>query len=109
MDVVDVSGVSDISDTDTAPYIVVAFREKVDDNMTREKLLIRAGTGQTFEKFSRSMWDKGHHFYLAGEGRIQHFKKDKKLVIYSMTGEHKLTYILLKEKFPDYHTVWRDG
>merc|ERR1712180_258996 len=81
----------------------------VDENMTREKLLIRAGTGQTYEKFSRSMLDKGHNFYLAGEGRIQHFKKDKKLVIYSMTGEHKLTYILLKEKFPDYHTVWRDG
>jgi len=109
---VEVQGVAEIPDQKTVPFFVVQIREVMEDTYSKEKFLLRAGEGQSFEKFSRSMLDGGlgHDFCLQGEGRLKHCKGEKKIIIYSMPGPtEKLTYKLLKEKFPDYHTIWRDG
>lgn len=57
------------------------------------------------------MLDAPGDISLAGEGRLKHFKADKKIIIYSSPGpSHKLTFSILKTKFPEYSSIiWRDG
>ena len=62
------------------------------------------------QKYSRTNIDSGD-ISLAGEGRLKHFKAEKKIIIYSNPGpSHKLTFGILKTKFPEYSSIiWRDG
>lgn len=109
MAVVEVGGVTEMADQATVPYIVVRVWEQGEGGTKRERFILRAGEGVTFEKFSRSMMDGPDHS-LAGEGRLKRWKADGKIIIYSTPGpSHKLCYNLLKEKFPDSHIIWRDG
>jgi len=73
--------------------------------------LLKIGEGVNWEKYSRSTLDSGGDISLAGEGRLKHFKQEKKILIYSSPGpSHKLTFSILKTKFPEYNSIiWRDG
>jgi len=105
-----VEGVEKIKDEATVPYIIIRLRVENHKECTcTETLLLRAGEGETYEKFCRSNYD-GPSASLAGEGRIKHFKTKQTLYIYSTPGpSHKLCFEMLKEKFPNYHLKWQDG
>jgi len=79
----EVEGVEKIKDLATVPYIIIRLREENHKECTcTEKLLLRAGEGETYEKFCRSNYS-GPSASLAGEGRIKHFKEKQTLYIYS--------------------------
>jgi len=103
----EVLGLKEITEGTTVPFIVVRMRTEG----SGEKFLLKTGEGVSWEKYNRSMLDSAGDMSLAGEGRLKHFKAEKKIIIYSSPGpSHKLTFSILKTKFPDYSSIiWRDG
>ena len=47
-----------------------------------------------FQKYSRSMLDSGGDMSLAGEGRLKHFKGEKKIIIYSRQTFVKMNFYI---------------
>lgn len=103
----EIAGVLEAPEGKPVPFILV--RTKTSDS--REKYLLKSGEGVSWEKYCLTMCDVEGDMSLAGEGRIKHFKLEKKIIIYSSPGpSHKLSFSILKTKFPDYSSIlWRDG
>ena len=92
----EIAGVLEAPEGKPVPFILV--RTKTSDS--REKYLLKAGEGVSwevvcllliiiftnsylFQKYCLTMCDVEGDMSLAGEGRIKHFKVEKKIIIYS--------------------------
>ena len=105
----EIVGVSEIVDKSRVPYIIVRQRLPNCD----EKLVLKAGKDVSFkvivktvlekvvelnfiifQQFCRSFEDSSD-FSLAGEGSIEHSKKEQKIIVYSRQSKHYLEYLIL--------------
>ena len=107
----EIVGVSEIVDKSRVPYIIVRQRLPNCD----EKLVLKAGKDVSFkvivnivlgkkshqsldfiifQQFCRSFEDSSD-FSLAGEGSIEHHKKEQKIIVYSRQSKHYLEYLIL--------------
>ncbi|XP_023336647.1 uncharacterized protein LOC111707739 [Eurytemora carolleeae] len=87
------------------------FIARIKDRDYNERNILRAGLDVSFKKFEREFDDSDLTVFCAAEGRLKHDKSNKSIIIFSSPGPaHKITYGILKEKFPDYSSIiWRDG
>jgi len=87
------------------------FVARMKDRQVGERNILKAGPNVSYKKFERSYLDSDESVHCAGEGRLKMDKAAKTIIIYSSPGPaHKITYAILKEKFPNFNSiVWRDG
>jgi len=94
----------------TINFFIARLKESGRDTY-KERNVLRAGPDMSYKTFEREYLDADFSVFLSGEGRLKIDRKEKTMIIYSSPGSiHKITYRILKDKYPDYKSIqWRDG